>query len=473
MQVGKNPEIYKSITLCMSNFKNLKKIFFSTVCCAVLFCAAGCVESQEITLPEDNVIVTLRVDEVFKEKAFIRLNHDGLQDDYWFHVMTEDLDTDPETLLRESIAEAMDANEGKLSVRQGTNTNLTFEGLDPKTEYRVIASRVLADGTMTGNVAELVFKTLRDLDVFEIHPDWKIEYKERRVSKDDVNEETEVFSCVVGDSEDTYVPCLLSKADFAKSYGGNLRACFEDYVAFRNMEHVKWPSVVRNEDIEHIEDRLRSGDYVVFMVGVDAEGVLTGYYAMEEFTIRQETATDAYRKWVGKWTLSGICGDKTIKYPIEIKADENNLYYRMYGWESTSVSGYLTDVPTQLPILLYFEKSSGSVYVVSEELPDLPSLAGIYYFYLYGCIEIEYDGVMTPVPVDVPNLRLARFTLNDSGTKAYATPERFVFDMNGVHYDSEFIYFSYSFIFPALYQGLVPVTTDSVVPRIASIVLEK
>ena len=457
----------------MSNFNNFNKIFYSIICCVVMSCAAGCIENQETMLPEDDVIVTLRVDEVFKEKAFVRLNHDGLQDDFWFHVMTEDLTSDPVALLQDAIAESMDANEGKLSVRQGTNTNLTFDNLKPKTEYRVIVSRVLADGSMTGNVAELVFKTLRDLDVFEVHPDWKIEYKERRVSKDDVNEESEVFSCVVGDSEDTYIPCLLSKADFEKSYGNSLRACFEDYVAFRNLEHVKWPEVVCDEDIEHIEDRLRSGEYVVFMVGVDAEGVLTGYYAMEEFVIRQEVATDAYRKWVGRWTLSGICGDKTITYPIEIKADENNLYYRMYGWESTSASGYLEEVPVQLPVLLYFEKSSGSAYVVSEELPDLPSLAGIYYFYFYGCIEIEYDGVMTAVPVDVPNLRLARFTMNDAGTRAYAAPERFVFDMNGVHYDSEFIYFSYSYIFPAIYQGLVPVTTDSVVPRIASIVLEK
>jgi hypothetical protein len=70
-------------------------------------------------------------------------------------------------------------------------------------------------------------------------------------------------------------------------------------------------------------------------------------------------------------------------------------------------------------------------------------------------------------------LKLARLTLNDAGTRAYATPERFVYDMSGVRYDAEFIYFNYSYIFPALYQGLVPVTTDSIVPKIASIVLEK
>lgn len=457
----------------MSNFNTLHKIFRSLTACVAVACAFGCIEKQEFEVPEDNVVVTLRVDDVSKEKAYVRLNHDGSQDDFWYYTMTQDFETDAAKLLGDAIAEAMSANEGKLAVSQGTNKNLVFENLDPKTEYRVVASRVLMNGSMTGNVAETTFKTLRDLDVFEVHPQWRIEYKERRVDEKDIDEEVEVFSCVIGDSKETYVPCLLSKADFSNSYGNDLRKCFEDYVAFRNQEHVKWPNVVCDEDIEHIEDRLRSGDYIVFMVGVDSEGILTGYYAMEEFTIRQETASDAYRRWVGKWTLTGLCGDKTITYPIEIKADENNLYYRMYGWESTSVTGYLEAVPSELPILLYFEKSTGSAYVVSEELPDLSALAGLYYFYLYGCIEVEYDGVMTDVPVNVPNLKVARFTLNESGNRAYATPEKFVFDMNGVHYDTEFIYFSYSFIFPAIYQGLVPVTSDSVVPRIASIVLEK
>ena len=451
-----------------TNFRTVAAVLMSCVVAAL----AGCSQKIDLEETEDNVQVSLRVDEVFQEKAYIRLNHDGPIEEYWYHILTEDLESDAAVLLQESISVALET-EGELNVNQGANKNLTFSGLEPKTEYRVIASRVLADGSMTGNVAELVFKTLRDPDVFEIHPDWKIEYKERRAEEDNVNEEREIFSCVVGDSEDTYVPCLLSAADFSKSYGNDLRACFEDYVAFRNMENVKWPNVVLNEDIEHAEDRLRSGDYIVFMVGIDETGALTGYYAKEEFTIRQETASEAYRKWVGEWELSGLYGDKTLTYQVEIKPEENNLYYRMYGWESTSCDGYFKDIPTQLPILLYFEKSTGNVYVVSEELPDLPSMAGIYYFYVYGCIEIEYDGVMTPVPVDVPNLRLARFTMNAAGTRAYATPERFEFDMNGAHYDSEFIYFSYSYIFPAVYQGLVPVTTDSVVPRIASIVLEK
>ena len=458
----------------MSNLNNFRKIFCSILGCAIMFSLVGCIESQGINGPVgDDIIVSLRVDEVFKEKAYIRLNHDGSQEEYWFHILTSDLKSDAAEMLRDTIQKVLNPEDGRLKVSQGTNKNLTFEGLAPKTEYRVIASRVLIDGSMVGNVAELTFKTLRDLDVFEVHPEWKIEYKERRVSKDNPDEESEIFSCTVGDSKDTYVPCLLSKADYKNSYADSLRACLEDYIAFRNSEHVKWNKVVLSEDCEHVEDRLKSGDYILFMVGVDSTGVLTGYYAKEEFEIKQETASPEYLKWVGDWKISGMCGEQTITYPVSIKAEENNLYLRMYGWESTSCYGYFEDLPATLPVLLYFEKSTGSVYVVSEELADLPDLAGIYYFYLYGCIEIDYEGSMTVMPVDIPNLKVAKFTLNAAGNRAQATPEVFEFDMNGVHYSAKYTYFSYTYIFPAVYQGLVPVTTDSVVPRIASMVLEK
>ena len=458
----------------MSNLNNLRKIFCSIFSCAIIFNAVGCIESQDIDGPVgDDVIVSLRVDEVFQTKAYVRLNHDGPAEEYWFHMLTQNLNADAAEILRDSIEKALTPEGSRLMVSQGTNKNLTFDNLAPKTEYRVIASRVLVDGSLVGNVAELTFKTLRDLDVFEVHPEWRIEYKERRVSKDNPDEETEIFSCTVGDSKDTYVPCLLSRADYKNSYADSLRACLEDYIAFRNSEHVKWDKVVLSEDYEHVEDRLRSGDYILFMVGVDSTGVLTGYYAKEEFEIKQETASDAYLKWIGDWKLTGMCGDQSISYPVKIKAEENNLYYRMYGWESTSCYGYFEELPTALPILLYFEKSTGCAYVVSEELNSLSNLAGIYYFYLYGCIEIDYEGTMTVMPVDIPNLKVARLTVNEAGNRAYATPERFEFDMNGVHYDAEYVYFSYTYIFPAVYQGLVPVTTDSVVPRIASMVLEK
>lgn len=451
------------------------------VICAAVF-AAGCTEGLEETEVQDNVTMSLRLDEAFQEKAYVRVNHDGDPGDVWYYAVTEDLESAADSLLKGEISAAINAD-GYLLGNVGTNKSITIDSLSANSLYRVIAARVLTDGSITGNVAELVFKTLRDLDVFEEHPSWRIEYKERRVSKDNPDEESEIFSCTIGDSKDTYVPCLLSKNDFKNSYGENLRSCFEDYVAFRNQNNVKWHNVVLAEDCEHVEDRLRSGDYMVFMVGIDSLGVLTGYYAKEEFAITQDPATEAYRAWLGNWTLKGMAGDEEVEYPVYIKPDENNLYYRMFGYEhATSSQGFegMTAIPGEdddernyLSILLYFSKSTGDIYVVSEEHAAIPDYAGIYYFYLYGCIEIDYNGTMTDVPVDMPNMRLARFTLNSAKNRATASPEPFILDVGGVHYDTEFKYFNFSYIFPAVYQGLVPVTLDSAVPKISTLVLEK
>lgn len=453
---------------CGKHFSLLSVIvFFSSL---VVF--SGCVKDIDQEVSEDLVQVSLRLDQAFQEKAYVRLYHDGSQDDYWFYLVTEDLETEAGILLAEEIAESLAAT-GEIVGNVGTNKNITIDNLDAKTEYRVIAARILPDGSVTGNVAELVFKTLRNPDVFEVHPSWSIQYKERRVAEDDPNLETEVFLCSVGESEDTYVPCLLSVQDYEAAYGGDLRRCFEDYVAFRNLEHVKWPNVVVNGSCEHIEDRLRHGDYILFMIGIDASGELTGYYAKTECTIAQETATDAYRRWVGKWTVVGYCGEQKITYSLDISPEENNLYYRMSGWESTSAADYFAALPQERPILLYFEKSSGDVYVVSEAFKDFedPAMADFYDFFLYGCVEIDYYGVMTEVPVDIENLRIARFSLLGDNL-AQVEPETFSFDLNGVHYDAKFLYFNYSYI-SALYSGLVPVTTDSVVPRISTMRLER
>lgn len=453
---------------CMTPYMALWTVV--SLCMMIAF--TGCSGNIEPEVPADEVVVSLRLDQVFQEKAYVRLNHDGSQDDYWFYIVTEDLETEAGYLMADYLELTLEEN-GEIIGNVGTNKNITIEGLLARTPYRVLASRILPSGKMTGNIADLTFTTLRDPDVFETHPSWSIQYKERRVSADDPDDEKEVFACTVGDSKDTYVPCLLSKTDFERSYGGNLRACFEDYVAFRNMDHVKWMNVVTDQSCEHLEDRLRHGDYILFMIGIDVNGELTGYYARTDCKIAQEAASDAYRRWVGSWTVIGTCGDQRIRYQVEISPDENNLYYRMSGWESTSASDYFKTIPEDLPILLYFEKSSGDVYVVSEAFDDIDgsAMSEFYDFFLYGCVQIEYGGSLTDVPVDVTNLKIARFSLLGDDL-AEVQPEVFSFDLNGVHYDAPFMYFNYSYT-SMLYAGLVPVTADSRVPRISTMRLER
>ena len=247
----------------------------AVICVAVSL--AGCAESLDENKVDDNVTLSLKLDKAFQNRAHVRVNHDGAQSDVWYYTVTRDFQAEGDSLLQAEIAAAVEAD-GHVLGNVGTNKSITIDSLAANTSYRVVAARILEDGNITGNVAVLVFKTLRNPDVFEKHPEWDIQYVGRQAEADNPDAETDVFSCTVGSSEDTYVACLLPKADFDGAYGKDrLRACFEDYVAFRNSENVKWPNVVVSGKSEHIEDRLRHGEYVLFMIGVTAEGELTGY----------------------------------------------------------------------------------------------------------------------------------------------------------------------------------------------------
>lgn len=460
----------------MNRMKNFGRFILPTLAAGLFLCTVGCTEKIETEQVEDAVEMSLRVDQVFQEKAYIRLSHNGTQDDCWFYMHTDDLASDAEGLLRSRLDDVLEAD-GKIVAGTGVNKNLTFTGLEAKTDYRVIAARISPAGEILGNVAELVFRTLRNPDVFELHPSWDIKYKERRVAADDPNNETDIFSCTILDSEctDTYIPCILTKEDFKKDYGENLRACFEDYVEYRNLSNVKWDKVVKSEGCEHVEDRLRHGEYILFMIGVDAEGELTGYYARTDYNLLQETASEDYLKWLGRWTLRGKNEGIDIAYDVEISPDENNLYYRMYGYESLTATDYFKPVPEELPILLYFDKSTGEACVISEQLPDLADqvIADFYDFFLYGNVQVDYYGTgeMVTVVVDAPNIKVARFKLTGEKS-AVAVPEKFPMELNGVHYDASFLFFNYSYV-SLLYPGLVPMTTDAKVPAIDTITLEK
>lgn len=429
---------------------------------------AGCTENIDPESVEDEVHMSLRLDEAFQEAAYIRFVHDGDASDFWYYMVTEDLESDARGLLEARIAEVL-ASAGEIVGNVGVNKSLLVENLSAKTEYRVIAAILSEAGEILGEVAVLDFVTLRNPDVFEVNPDWNITYKGREVVENPYSE-TDVFTCSVSEgSEECYIPCLLTKSDFRNAYASNLRKCFEDYIAYRRMENLKWTKDITAEPVEYVQDRLRHDDYILFMIGVDMEGSLTGYYAMTECKIEQEEASEEYLKWLGDWTVTGENGDVRFTYDVEIAPDENNMYYRMYGWEGTTATGYFEDVPDLLPVQLYFEKTSGDVYVVSEELAELPdpTIAQLYDFYLYGCVEIESG----PVPVDYPNIRIAKFRFTDD-RHATVIPEIFKFDMNGRHYEEPFVYFCYTFI-STLYNGLVPMTPDAKVPLLNTMKLEK
>ena len=82
---------------CMTPYMALGTVV--SLCMMIAF--TGCSGNIEPEVPADEVVVSLRLDQVFQEKAYVRLNHDGSQDDYWFYIVTEDLETEAGYLIFE------------------------------------------------------------------------------------------------------------------------------------------------------------------------------------------------------------------------------------------------------------------------------------------------------------------------------------------------------------------------------------
>lgn len=447
----------------MKNFQ-IFNLFVAILSVCVLT-LSSCENEFDVKESASDIVVTLSVDEIFQEKAFVRVRHNGTGDNVWFCFLTDDLKSDATALLNQELRSTLDFY-GEIMGNQGVNKSILMPNLNARTEYRAIAAGITASGKICTNVAEVVFCTKRDPSDFFINENWSIDYKERVTSQEDSNVESERFEIKCSDSL-TFYPFIVLKDEFENMYNNDVRTCFESYVAFRNSENIRWSKAIMQADTLHTIDRLRSNKYIAFMMGIDAEGELTGYYSKKDVEIKQELQTVEYAKWLGEWTVTGKAWDNTDKsYDINIVADENNLYYKMYGWEGDNTSGYYTTVPDDLPIPLYFEKSTGNAYVVSADLGVSGEDA---LFFVYGNAKIN-DSI---TPINIENLRVARFTyVNDM---PYLTPETYsVYDDYGIHHNGNYVSFSYCYTLRGFeYVGFAPFTPDSKVPDLAGVKIEK
>lgn len=411
--------------------------------------------------------ISLSVDELSQEEADLRIRHNGDAGLLWYYFLTEDFDTDATTLFTRELEKTLDFQDDQLIAFKGQNRSVTVSNLASSTEYRVVAAILSGSGKVVSNVADLVFRTMRNPEDFWVNDNWNISYNGR--SYDNTEAGVECFKCETSDTL-SFVPVVLTKSDFENTYGGNIRECFESYVEYRNSENVKWNRVVSAQDTIRVQDRLRHGEYVAFMMGIDSLGVLSGYYAKKEITIDQEEHLDTYAAWLGEWTVSGQCDGQEIVYNIRIEEDEANLYYNMYGWESTTAK-YYQYVTETYPITMYFERSTGKAYVISSFIARLGAddEGMVPMVYLYGNMDSE-EGV---TPINIENKRLACFHF-DGSTPRISAEEYSAYDSYGNHYTGFYKSFSFSYTLTGYeWVGFAPLTEGSKVPNLAGIKIQR
>ncbi len=378
----------------------------------------GCDKVQESQ--NDNqyeTTIMLDVDKVTLESASIRVRHDGDADLLWVYLHTQDLETAADVLLSEKIAADLDLT-GEIVAFTGRNKSIALADLAPKTYYRFICGAIDdVTGELLGEPSDIAFRTKRDPAVFELNPNWSIKRGSRSTGNDMM--EYDNFICTSTDDE-SYVVLPIKKTDLEFYYSNDLRSLFEDFHSDFGLEagDSQWKKIVKSGDVTWSEDRLRSSDWHVYMLGIDPEGELTGLYQKTSFTIEQEEATDAYKRWLGTWK---VCKDGEEVFEISIIPSENNLWYYLGGWESNNMFQYDTFDPA-LMFETFFDKSTGRMCFISQYVNTMVENNEYRDFYFSGSFYYGSNYV-----IDALNYKMAEtaFTETANYSEAEITGNQF------------------------------------------------
>lgn len=377
------------------------------------FIFTGCEkQTDDPVVQKDEVTIVLDVDKVSLESASIRVRHNGPADILWVYMNTSDLESDAAWLIENKIAKELELT-GEIIANKGQNKSLTVSSLAAKSDYRFICAAIdEVTGQPYGEVAEVTYRTRRDPSVFEKNGNWTIRLGERTVNNQDKME----YDNIICESDDdaTYTVVTLKDSDFEYYYNRDLRSLFEDYKSSFGIEEgsSKWKDVLCSGNITWPEQRLRSGEWHVFMVGIDPDGELSGLYQTLQFEVEQEVATDDYLKWVGTWAVSDLSG--TALFDIAIIPSENNMWYYMGGWESTNIYGFDTYDQSLMPEL-FFDKSTGKICFVSQYVNTMLTDTEALDFYFSGTFTYGNTYVLGD---EVLNLRMAESSFTNADCKA-------------------------------------------------------
>ena len=357
--------------------------------------------SADNAVAADDFRFILSEDVINLNTASIRIKHNGSFDAMWVYMQTSDLVSDADALIAERVSNEYQFT-AQIVARTGNNISLAFDGLDAKQRYRIIVKAIDKDGNLYGKAASLIFKTRRNPDVWEVNDNWSLTRKEERTSKviagSTEEQEYENYECKSKDQE-SYIILTLSMTDYqnykkAEGHKDVKRTLFEDFYS-DFMQQNDYKSKILKGDKVWTEERLRSGEYMAFMIGLDEDNELSGLYKESKITIEPEEPTEGYNKWKGWWEIS-FEGNRN-PWTIYIDELDPNMWLSSIGWEPE----YIVEDVTNMPVKLYYSKSTGDVYLVSQEVASGRDGSTIYY---YGTF--PYNTYQTVL--DFENVRVAK-----------------------------------------------------------------
>ena len=406
----------------------IKILLFSLLLQSVVSCKID--DTPETEVVDADVKFALSVDNLSLNAADIRVRHDGVNEVKWVYLQTTDLESDADELIYDVVSKELGFAQTIVAM-SGNNRSLRLSGLLPKTSYRFIVKTIDDAGNLYGKAYTMFFRTQRDLNVFDENPNWGLKYEGRTEDYSPGTTdlvEYDTFACSSSD-EEPYIFAFVKAADYKAlekhpDHKVKLRTFFEQYIS--SLGVTSWSEAVEKGNSICKEERLRHGDWLLFMVGVDENGELTGLYKQIECVIPEEEPTEDFQKWLGSWEVLGYDQGVPYKFNLTFLSSEANMWYYTIGWEPNNVYGI---DPAVLPVEVFYDKITGKAYLVSKYVSSAYDSAGtVMDFYFYGTF--PYGGSNTFLDIENSKLAVLEMT-NDSCTEAKATGLEFTIAQAG------------------------------------------
>jgi hypothetical protein len=279
-------------------------MFFAAVTLASCFPSDG----PEPQPQNKDVTFEVAIASVGEDVATVTVSHNGAETDTWYGFVTTDTKRADLSLVYEKVAEISAAD-----LTTGTTKNIEITGLTRGTSYKYVVFGVDANGAIYGTAGSATFATDSGRTM-SVNNDWKIEYLGDQEYQGEMY--ANCINITVPDNDTTtYYYDLVPAAAWAElsadlySYAEQLVPALKQYVAQVNAaagtDYV-WTDLLSQGSAMYSLGELDPGQYICFMIGVNADESLTRTYAASAaFEVSEQEATPAYTAWFGNWLVEG------------------------------------------------------------------------------------------------------------------------------------------------------------------------
>ena len=347
------------------------------VAVAAIAFGAGC-ENEGIGL-NGNFALEIVVEDITETSAKVKVTHNGEKNDTWFGLLTEDLESEAETLVRQTVKEYL-LGEKHENLHTSSRYVEVLEGLTPGTDYRYIAFGMTAKGQTFGNIASTTFSTPDygkvDTELMHYNDSWLVQYTGAGTLYE---QQFDHIISVLSNDQNPYTITVVEADKYAPEglmqLATDLREAMIEYINYYNSANgtsYKFADLLYTGNGADAFD-LEPGEYRAVVLGYTYTGEPSGLYAVSEsFSVQPPVASEAYKSWLGTWTIVGANNVESI---IELTADKANRTCYMTGWEGFS----------QWPVKVDYESSLNSMFfssqLVAEDVQVTASQRGDIYFF--------------------------------------------------------------------------------------------